>query len=373
MHIVEVISRKDLRKFIEFPDSLYAGCPQYVPALHSDQIQTLSSNAALEYCTQKLWMAVDDAGTVYGRICAIINPRYNERYGKKCCRFGWFDVVNDFDIAAALIAKASEWAREQGMTQIHGPLFYNTLGKQGMLVEGFENVPQANTLYNYPYYPEFLEQMGFVKECDWLQYKILQNEATDRIHAIAQRIRERNNLRSESIEKLKRDPVMVHKFLQTYSDIFSRSVYNFIPFTEKEMQEEASQSVAMLRDEYCCVLMDENNEIAGFGLVFPSMSEALQKAKGRLFPMGWYHILKALRSNDNPVADLMLMGGTEKWEGKGITAVIHCDLEEKYRKYLNVQYSITNPQIETNKAVNVWSTYNSELYMRRRCYIKNID
>lgn len=373
MEIVEVITKKDLRKFIKFPDQLYAGCPQYVPALHADQMRTLTKNAALDYCTQKLWMVVDEKGHVYGRICAMINPHYNKRYDKKCCRFGWFDTVNDIEIARMLIDTAQKWAKQQGMTQIHGPLFYNTLGKQGMLVEGFGNVPQANTLYNYSYYPELIEALGFEKECDWLQYKVMQNNASERVHAIADRIRQRNNLQSVSIEKLKKDPAKVSEFLHTYNEIFSRSVYNFIPFTEKEMEQEAKESIAMLRDEYCCVLCEDNGKIAGFGLVFPSLSRALQRAKGHLFPFGWWHILRDMHRNDNPIADLMIMGGTEQWEGKGITAVIHCDLEEKYRKSLKVEYNITNPQIETNKAVNVWTTYNSELYMRRRCYIKNID
>lgn len=372
MDIVEVKTRSELRKFVTFPDSLYAGCPQYVPALHKDQIDTLTKNPALEYCTQKLWMAVDEGGKVYGRICAIVNPRYNERYGKKCCRFGWFDVVQDYEIALALIGTAEKWAAQQGMEQIHGPLFYNTLGKQGMLVEGFENVPQATTIYNYPYYPEFLERMGFVKEYDFLQYKVNANVPTERLAAIAERIRTRNNLVSMNVEDLKKDPARVKQFLQTYSDVFSRSVYNFIPFTEKEMQQEAAEVIPMLRNEYCSVLCEQNGDIAAFGICFPSLSAAMQKAKGKLFPLGWYHILKALKCNDNPVSDLMIIGAAEKWEGKGITAIIHSDLAQR-RKNLKIEYNITNPQIEDNKAVNVWSTYDNDFYMRRRVYIKNID
>lgn len=372
MQIVEVHTRRQLRQFVSFPDRLYRDCPQYVPALHADQIQTLTSNAALEYCTQKLWLAFDDKGEICGRICAMINPRYNERFGKKCCRFGWFDVIEDFEVCKALIDTASDWARSQGMTQIHGPLFYNTLGKQGMLVEGFDNVPQATTIYNYPYYPEFLERLGFVKECDWIQYKVISNVPTERLAAIAERIRQRNKLVSCDVETLKKDPARVKQFLQAYSEIFGRSVYNFIPFTEKEMEDEAAQTLSLLRNEYCSILCEENGDIAAFGICFPSLSAAMQKAKGRMFPMGWYHILKALRGNDNPVADLMLTGAAEKWEGKGLTAVIHSDLAWR-RRNLKIEYNITNPQIEDNKAVNVWAGYDNELYMRRRCYIKNID
>ena len=372
MEIREVKTRRDLRKFISFPDRLYAKCPQYVPALHADQMNMLTKDAALEYCEHKMWIAVDGRGNVYGRICAMINPHYNERYGTRHCRFGWFDVVEDYELALNLIRTAERWAKSKGMTRIHGPLSYNTLGKQGMLVEGFENVPQANTIYNFAYYPEFLERMGFVKECDWLQYKILQTEATDRVRNIAARLKERYKLHSEDMDKIKNDPERVKQFLHAYNEIFSRSVYNFIPFTEAEMEQEAKASLSMIRSDYCTVLCEENGDIAAFGICFPSLSAALQKAKGHMFPTGWYHLLKALKSDDNPVADLMIMGGAEKWEGKGITALIHCDLEEKFRK-LHIEYNITNPQIETNKAVNVWSTYSNEPYMRRRCYIKDID
>lgn len=372
MKIVEVKTRRDLRKFVEFPDILYAKCPQYVPALHIDQIKTLTENAALEYCTQKLWMAVDERGNVYGRICAMINPRYNELYCKKCCRFGWFDVINDFELATALIDTAEQWAKAQGMTQIHGPLFYNTLGKQGMLVEGFENIPQATTIYNYAYYPELLERMGFKKECDWVQYRINATTMTDRIRSIAQRLKERYNLQYCSVEQMKKDPQKVEQFFKAYNEIFGRSVYNFIPFTEKEIKQETDGVISLLRDDYCSILCEPNGDIAAFGILFPSLSAAMQKAGGRLFPFGWYHIMKAIRSKTNPVCDFMLIGSTAKWEGKGITAAVHMDVEEKF-KNLKIEYNITNPQIEDNKAVNVWSTYPSELYMRRRCYIKDID
>ena len=165
--VVEVKTRKDLRRFVAFPDELYKDCPQYVPALHADQVKSLTRAAALSYCTRKMWMVMDGK-RVAGRICAMINPRYNERYQTKRVRFGWFDSVQNFEVARLLIETAEAWAKEQGMTEIHGPLYYNTLGKQGMLIEGYENIPPFNCLYNYPYYNDFMERLGFEKECDWV-------------------------------------------------------------------------------------------------------------------------------------------------------------------------------------------------------------
>lgn len=371
MQIKEVILRKDLKLFVKFPDTLYATCPQYVPALHSDQIHSLTKSASLAYCKRKMWLALSDDGKVVGRICAMINPHYNEFYNKKCCRFGWFDTIEDFAVAKALIDTATTWAKEQGMQQIHGPLYYNTLGKQGMLVEGFENVPQANTLYNFPYYPEFLEKMGFVKECDWVQYLMSDWHLPEKLIRISDALAQRHKVHYGSIEKLKRNSQQVNAFLHMYSEVFSGSVYNFIPFTEEEMQEEAHQSMAMLNDRCCTLVLDENEEVASFGINFPSLSKALQKAKGKLLPFGWFYILKALYCQ-NDTLDLMLTGSAPKWQGKGLTALLHSDVSLKAQKY-GMKRFITNPQIETNSAAKVWGNYDSTLYMRRRCYIKDID
>lgn len=370
MHIVEVNTRRQLKQFVKFPDRLYRDCPQYVPALHTDQIHSLTGCASLKYCTRRMWLAVGDDGRVAGRICAMVNPRYNERYGKKCCRFGWFDTVNDFAVAKALVDTASQWAKSQGMTQIHGPLYYNTLGKQGMLVEGFENIPQFNTLYNFPYYVDFMERLGFVKECDWVQYKMYGWQLPERLERIGDRLQERYKLHFGDIDDIKKDHAKVMEFLQLYSDSFADSVYNFIPFTKEEMEEEARGSVRMLSGRYCTLLLDEHDAVAGFGINFPSISKALQKARGHLLPFGWIHILKALYGY-NDTADLMINGTSPAWHGKGLSAVYHGDVSRKFEK-IGVKYSISNPQIETNTAANVWANYPNDLYMRRRCFIKDI-
>ena len=370
MQIKVVTSKKDLKKFVAFPDELYRACPQYVPAFHKDQIKSLTKDAALSYCTNRLWLALDDAGKVVGRISAFINPRYNERYGKKCCRFGWFDIVEDFAVAKALIETAEAWAREQGMEQIHGPLYYNTLGKQGLLVEGYDNTPQFNTIYNYPYYADFLEKLGFVKECDWVQYKILGWEVPERIQLIAGRLMERHKLHYENVETMAKDPAKVISFLRLFSDIFAENVYNFIPFTEAEMAQEAKEVISMLKNRYCCIVAEETGEVAAFAINFPSMSKAMQKARGSLFPFGWYHLLKALNCR-NDIADLMIIGTAPKWRNKGVSSLIHCDISRKWQE-MDIRTSITNPQIETNNAVNVWESYPREPFMRRRCYIKNL-
>ena len=368
--IVEVQSKKDLKKFVGFPDQLYRDCPQYVPALHSDQVKSLTAVSTLSYCKHRMWMVMDGKKVV-GRICGMINPRYNERYGKKRARFGWFDTINDIGVARLLLGTAESWAREQGMTEIHGPLYYNTLGKQGMLVEGYENVPPFNCLYNYPYYNDLVTALGFEKECDWIQYKLRADQPVpEKMVAIADRLMERYKLVEGDIDSLKKDKALVRKFFQIYNDSFAEAVYNFIPFADEEIAEEAEQTIGLLDKRLCCFLLDGDGEIAAFGISFPSISVALQKAKGSMFPFGWVHFLKALKKFDT--IDLMINGAAPKWQNTGVSSVFHNIMARQYRE-AGVKWAITNPQIETNSAAFVWNKYGDhELFMRRRCYLKEI-
>ena len=367
--IREVQNKKDLKKFVKFPDELYKDCPQYVPALHSDQINTLTKSASLLYCTNKMWL-VEDGKRVVGRICAILNPRYNDWFNTKRVRFGWFDTINDIEVASLLISTAEKWAKEQGMTEIHGPLYYNTLGKQGMLVEGFDKLSQFSCIYNYPYYNELMEKLGFVKECDWVQYKMVANHGVpEKTTRLAKLLMEKYNLHFANIDELKKDPVQVKKFFKAYNDGFSGVVYNFVPFTDEEIEEEAKNVLRFVTDKMSSIVLDENNDVVAFGISIPSLSKAMQKAKGRLFPFGWIHILKAM--NNYETTDLLVNGAAPEWQNKGVSALFYKDMAEKAIK-VGGRWAIANPQIETNSAVNLWNSYERELYMRRRCYIKAI-
>ena len=369
-NVREVASKKDLKRFITFVDELYEGCDQFVPPLHKGQEHDLMKAAPLAYCTRKMWIAEDADGKVVGRICAMINPRYNEKYGTKRVRFGWFDLINDIEVARLLITVAEAWAKENGMDEIHGPLYYNTLGRQGMLIEGFDKLAPFSCLYNYPYYADLVQQLGFEKECDWVQYMMPADQGVEeRMKAIADRMVKRYKLKVADFDKLKKDKVMVRKFFRIYNESFDGIVHNFIPFTDEEIEEECNQIMSQLSAKLCCVLMDEDDEVAAFGIATPCLSRAMQKAKGSLFPLGWWHVLKALRTYEN--IDLMINGAAPKWQNTGISAVFHGMMADQF-KAAGCKWALANPQIETNLAVNVWERYDSKLWMRRRCWIKKI-
>ena len=368
--IHEVAGRRDLRRFIRFPETLYAGCSQYVPPLHKGQEHELMHSASLQYCTRKMWLAEDASGKVVGRICAMINPRYNDKYGKRRVRFGWFDLINDAEVAELLIGTAEKWAKEQGMDEIHGPLYYNTLGRQGMLVEGFDKIAPFSCLYNYPYYVDIMQKLGFEKECDWIQYRMPADQgADDRLEAISARLMQKYRLRVADFDKLKKDKRVVRKFFKTYNECFDGNVYNFVPFTDEEIEEEIDQIIGQLDKRLCCVIMDEQDDVAAFGISVPCLSRAMQKARGSLFPFGWCHVLKAM--NDFEHIDLMLEGAAPKWQNTGISAVFHGMMARQYKE-CGARWALANPQIETNTAVNVWARYEHELWLRRRCWIRKI-
>ena len=368
--IAEVVSRRDLMRFIKFPDRLYKDCPQYVPALHSDQVNSLTKVSTLKYCKRRMWMVVDGKEVV-GRICGMINPRYNELYAKKRARFGWFDTINDIEVARLLLGTAEAWAKSEGMMEIHGPLYYNTLGKQGMLVEGFDNIPPFNCIYNFPYYNDLVTALGYAKECDWVQYDVAaSHDIPEKTERVAKIVMQRYNLHTGSMNKLKKDPEKVRYFFKVYNESFASSVYNFIPFTDEEIEEEAKASLRFVSDKTSTLLLDEDDKVVAFGISFPSISKALQKAKGHLFPFGWIHLLRAM--NDFETCDLMVNGAVPEWQNKGVSAVYYKDMSAKARK-IGMVHAITNPQIETNSAVNIWSSYDNEPFMRRRCYLKQID
>jgi hypothetical protein len=366
----EVADARGFRQFYQFQNRMYRDCPTYVPSLDSDQKHTLSHSPCLDYCTQKLLLCYDEAGQVAGRCCAIINPRYNELYGTRRMRFGWTDFIEDFEAARALLTAAEDWGQSQGMTEIHGPLGYNTMYKQGLVVEGFDSVPQSNNLYNFPYYKDYLERLGFVKEADWVQYRLEPGQALpEKLHRLAGTLLERYHLQIADIDRLKQRKDLVDKFFRAYNQSF-RSVRNFIPFTEKEIAEEGAEYIGRLSNELSCIVLDSDEDIAAFAICLPSLSQALQKAGGRLFPLGWWHLLRAQRHYDT--VDMMLVGVNPKWHDKGLSAILHDRLGHSWQQQ-GVKWCISNPQYEDNSALKIWESYRQkEFYIRRRVYTKTI-
>lgn len=367
--IKEISTSKEIKKFIKFPHKLYKSSPQYVPVIDSDEFKTLTKSPSLEYCKIKMWLALDNDSEILGRIAGIYNPRANEYHNCKRIRFGWFDHINDKEVAGALIAKVEEWGRELGMNQIHGPLGFNTWNRQGTLTEGFQNVPPVNCLYNYPYYPEIMDQLGFEKQVEWIQIKLKADVGVpDKIKRINQLLIDKYQLRILDIKELKNEGKYLDSFFKSYNEGF-KEIANFVPLTAGEIASVAKEYLSKLRPELTCIIVDRDDKIAAFGICFPNLSKSFQKAKGKLFPFGLFHILREFKKYDT--IDLMILGAAEEWQNKGISSIYHTFIATNLHRG-SIKYAITNPQAEDNSAYKVWDRYGYEPYMRRKCYIREI-
>lgn len=368
MEIKEVVTKKDLRTFVRFPRQLYQGCPYYVPALDKAEIKLLTEHPALAFCTQKLWMAYRD-GKVVGRIAGIVNRKCNELKEQRRVRFGWFDVIDDEEVAHALLSTVEAWGREQGMDTISGPSRYSNMEKQSMLVEGFDRMPSIGSDYNYSYYPKLVEKFGFEKEVDYIQYKVKVNEVPERMTRMADLLSKRYHVRLRKFRDKEEMKASGRALFGVLNQCYTQ-IYNFIPLTDEEIEWTVADNFQVADKDLFMILEDENGKAVGFAFALPSLSEAFRKANGSLFPFGWWHVLRALKKNKT--IDLYLTGVLPEYIHTGIHAIYHQKLHENAIAK-GYEYALTSQQLEDNVAARIWERYDSEVVFRRRCYKKSLN
>jgi ribosomal protein S18 acetylase RimI-like enzyme len=372
IEVRKVKSPSELKQFIAFPNHLYKGNPYRCPPIIFDEKNTLSrsKNAAFEYCQAEYWLAYKD-GKPAGRIAGIINPRANARWGEKLLRFGWIDFIDDPEISGKLIETVTEWAKERGMKGIHGPLGFTDMDNEGMLIEGFEQHCTLSSIYNFPYYPEHFVRMGFEKAADWVQFEFdIRPEIPDKVLRTARIAEEKFSLRTLNTGKRKDLKLYARKLFRMMNVSFDE-LYGFAAITEKQMDSYTKQYFSFIRPEFVSVILDSSDEVVGFGVSLPSMTKALQRCGGKLFPFGWLHLLNAVRKNDT--IDMYLVGVHPKYHGKGAAAIIWRDLNIAYSKF-GIKKAYSNPQLEDNtKALTIWKNFNGRQIIRRRCWIKHFQ
>lgn len=372
--IVEVTDKSLRKKFVKFPITLYNGCPYYVPPLIFDEMDTLDTtkNPASEFCEQKLFLAYRD-NQIVGRIAAMINHRSNEITGQKKARFGFVDFIDDNDVVDALFTAAEAWSKEKGMTSIHGPMGFTDFDKEGLLVYGFDQISTMSTAYSFPYYQEQIERLGFEKDVDWKEYLIpVPENVPERHQRIAQIVADKFGLKVLKFKNLKQITPYVDKVFRLLNIAYA-PLYGFVPLTEKQIEYFVKMYVPLLRwDVVSIIVKEKTDEVVGFAIAIPNLSTALQKSKGKLFPFGWIHLLKALKAKSNPVVDLLLTAIAPEYQGKGVNAMIFADfIPSSYRS--GFRFAETNPELETNnKIANQWDGFNAEHHKTRRAYIKHI-
>lgn len=371
IHIKKVMNNKQRNSFIKFPFKLYADNPYWVPPLLSDEKFTLdeNKNPAFDFSESQLWLAYKD-GEIVGRIAGIISHSYIEKWGKKYARFGWIDFIDDIEVSTALLETVENWAKEKGMDAIHGPLGFCDLDCQGMLIKGFEELGTFITIYNFPYYMEHMHKLGYVKDAEWIEIdiKIPQGGSIEKITALADRAKEKYGL---SVVPLKK-PKDVIPYVPQIFDLLNEgyeNLYGVVPITKKQVETYVKTFFSFLNIDYICLILDSQENIAGFGIIIPSLSKAAQKSKGRLFPFGFVHFLKAIKKNDT--LDLYLVAVRPELQSKGVPFVMLDELTRAAQKN-GIKQAIASPELETNRAVqSMWRSYDTNIHRRRRCYIKH--
>ena len=380
IEIRKVESRSDLRTFIEFHYDLYEGNEYDAPNLYTDEVNTLrkDKNAAFDFCEAEYFIAYKD-GKVVGRVAAIINNRANEKWQRKAVRFGWIDFVDDIEVSKALFKAVEDYGRSMGMTEMIGPLGFTDMDPEGMLTAGFDQLGTQATIYNYPYYPEHMERLGgWEKDNDYVEYKLyVPDQIPEKYAKVAQMIQKRYNLH---IKKLKKDEIFGEngygqKIFEVINATFGH-LYGYSTLSQRQIDQYVKMYLPMIDLSLVSLIEDWNtpdHKLIGVGITLPSLTRALQKCrKGRLFPFGWIHILRALKSHKTNVVDLLLVGILPEYRPKGANALLFYDLIPRYQKY-GFEWGETHVEMETNEKVQgQWQYLERECHKRRRCYKKNI-
>lgn len=375
VEIKKVTTKSELKRFIRFNYEFYKDNPYSVPDLYDDMLNTFSpkKNAAFEFCEADYFLALRD-GKIVGRVAAIINRRANETWNRKTVRFGWIDFIDDMEVSTALIDTVKQWGKERGMTEIEGPLGFTDMDAEGMLVEGFDQLSTMATIYNYPYYPQHMERIGLSKSADWVEMKIYVPDAIPEKHRrISEIIAKRYNLHIRKLNSKKevRQSGVAHDIFRLINDAYT-PLFGYSRMTERQIDQYVKMYVPVLDLRMVSIVENEQNEIVAVGISMASLSRALQKAKGRLLPFGWYHLLKALMWKRPKVLDLLLVAVRPDYQGKGVNALLFTDLIPVYKE-LGFKYAESNPELEMNEKVqNQWQYFKTEQHKRRRCFKADI-
>ena len=370
--IREVSSKKELKEFIRFGIKLYKDCEFAAPPLLMDDLLNLSKgkNPALDFCEAAYFIAYKN-GKIVGRIAAIINPVSNKTWNQNHARFGWVDFLDDAEVSTSLFEKAISWAKEKGMTAIHGPLGFTDLDHEGTLIQGYDRLGTLATIYNYPYYPKHFEQYGFVKDVDYKEYLITIPEVfPEKYFRIAEIVKQKYNLTSKYFKTRKE---VVDNYALKVFDLLNlcyKDLYGFTQLNDKQIAFYIKLYFSFFRLDTISVVVDDKDDVIALGIAMPSFTKALQKAKGKLLPFGWYFMLRALKKND--IVDLYLMAVHPDYQSKGVNAIMFADIMPNSAKN-GYKYAETNPELETNtKMSSQWDSFEYENHKIRRVYTKDI-
>lgn len=368
---VETLS--ELKKFARFNYNLYKDNPYSVPDLYSDIMKTFrkDKNPAFEFCEADYFLAYQD-DKIVGRVAAIINHKSNSRWEKKAVHFGWIDFIDDPEVCRLLIEAVEKWGIEKGMTDIEGPLGFTDFDAEGVLIEGFDQLSTMATSYNYPYYAPYIERLGFVKSVDWIEMKLLvPDELPIQYKKVADIVQKRLNLHTrklKSVREIKKTGIG-YKIFELINEAY-KPLPGFCELSQKQIELLVKDYMSIIDLRMVTLVEDADNNLIGVGISMPSLSVALQKAKGKLWPLGWWYLLKALFIKKPPILDLLLVAIKPEYQNKGVNAMLFADLIPVYQK-MGFKCGETNLELEVNdKVQSQWHYLDGHTHKRRRCFTK---
>lgn len=367
-----VTTRAELKSFVRFPNRLYADNKFYVPQIESMELDTLSpgKNHAFDVCEAQYWLAYNEKGEITGRIAGIINRQYNEKVGQKICRFGWMDFINSPEVVKALLSTVEDFARNKGMDTINGPVGFLEFDISGILVEGFDQIPTAYGKYNAPYYEPLITENGYEKDADYVEYRVeVPDNIPDRYFRYATLVAEKYHLHEAPVRRKKDLLPYAEGIFSCMNSCYSK-LHGYSELSAGQCEDLKNQFFPNLNTDYVSVILDSSDRVIAFGICLPSLSKALQKAAGRMFPFGFVHILKALRKNDT--IDTLLISISDEYKDKGVNAMIFAKVAAGIRKN-GIRYMESTRELEHNVQVqNLWNHFEHALNKRARSFWKKL-
>lgn len=360
-----------LHQYVEFGINLYKDNPCYVPPLIMDDVRTLTpeSNPAFDFCEAQSFMAFRN-GEPVGAITAIINRAANEKTGERQVRFGFMDFIDDEEVVDALFDAVAAWGRERGMTEMVGPLGFTDLDPEGMLTEGYDQIGTMATIYNYPYYVDHMERMGFEKDAEWVEYRITVPDGIPEKHQrISDIVARKFGLKVKKFTSKKKIKEQYGRAIFDLVNEAYADLYGFVPLTDRQIEHYINIYLGVLRLDDVTLIVDSDERLVALGISMPSMSKALQKSRGRLFPFGWYHLLRAIKGHSD-VVDLLLVAVKPEYQSKGVNALLFSDLIPRYIAN-GYKFAESNVELEGNANVQKqWEYFERRLHRRRRAWKK---
>ena len=372
VEIKEVVTKKELWKWVRFPNKLYKGNEYFVPFLEMDEFCTFTKekNPSYEFCETKLFLAYRGKEIV-GRIAGLINHAYNKKWNKSTVRYTRFDFIDDYEVSEKLLDAVIAWGRSRELNEVMGPIGFNDTDHQGMLIEGFDRLNMSVTFYNHPYYIEHMERLGLSKSVDWIEYKIkCPAKANEHIGKMAQHVLERGHFKIVTYTERK---ALYADALEAFHvvDEAESVLYGTVPLTDAVIQDMVDNYIPLVDLDYICSVKDTDGRIVAFGVMVPSLAKAFKKANGKMFPFGIIHMLKALKGY-NDTLEMYFVAVDPKHQMHGVPALLIDTLTRRCIER-GVRYCETGPMLETNGAVHsMWHYFDKEQHKRRRCYVKSI-